>query len=448
MLRLRPIAPIAPIAIFAAIYGCSTQPSDAPAPVARTVTESSPAAQRASLDGASREALRARRAPAREQARAPVTADTATETRAAKGFAAHHQPEAQLLTEGGPVIAAPHVVPIFYAGDPETSTLVDFTGRLLTSHFWKQTVGEYGVGPGTVAAPVIRNEVAPPTLFDTEIEAWLKATLDAHDPSLPAPDANTIYAMFFPPGTVVEFTPSPGYPAPRSCKSFGAFHYEITLASGQKVAYAVMPRCDQGYRNYTGVEELTLAPAHEIAEIVTDPYPGTGATYDLLDFAGSADYTFEGGEVGDLCEFIPVSVASDTDVGYPVQRIWSNRAAAASHDPCLPALGPAYFNSAPVVGGTEIYSGEYARGITLPPGGTVTVDVELFSDAPTAPWTLSAKEIDSATLTFAFDQAQGRNGDKRHLTITRGLDQNLDVRAEIDSTLDGRTNTWPLLIGY
>jgi hypothetical protein len=453
---------IATFAILAAIYGCSTQSSDPSAPVASAapvVTAESHLAQRAPLDGArapldgaraSRDALRARRGPPRVGSIASTPDDAPDFAPAARRFAAHHDPAAQLLTEGGPILAAPHIVPVFFPGDPKMSTLVDFTQRYVASQFWQQAVGEYGVGAGTVGAPVIRDEVAPPTIFDVDIDAWLIAKLDAHDPLLPPPDANTVYALFFPPGTVVQFSPyAPGAPIAQSCTNFGAYHSSVTLASGQNVVEAVVPRCDQGYRSYTPAEQLTLAPAHELAEAATDPFPGGSAAFDLLDFNGSALGLVEGAEIGDMCEFIQTSVASNTDVGYPVQRLWSNRAAAASHDPCFPTLGSAYFNAAPVVGGTEVYPAGYVHGITLPPGGTVTLDVELFSDAPTAPWALAAREIDGlSTLTMTFDEPQGKNGDVRHLTITRGSDQSTVAQAEIDSTLDGKTNSWPLVLGY
>ena len=60
-------------------------------------------------------------------------------------------------------------------------------------------------------------------------------------------------------------------------------------------------------------------------------------------------WAFLGGEVGDLC----VSYRGDdsyTESGYVVQRSWSNKAAAASHNPCVPAPDPSsqpYFNVAP-----------------------------------------------------------------------------------------------------
>jgi hypothetical protein len=61
---------------------------------------------------------------------------------------------------------------------------------------------------------------------------------------------------------------------------------------------------------------------------------------------------------------------------------------------------------------------------TIPVGSSKTVDVDLYSDAPTpGPWTVSAQDLTSTladagpALSFSFDKTQGQNGDKIHLTI-------------------------------
>jgi hypothetical protein len=112
-----------------------------------------------------------------------------------------------------------------------------------------------------------------------------------------------------------------------------------------------------------------------------------------------------------------------------VQRVWSNRAAAASHDPCQPSGLSPYFNSAPVVTDTVSVTDPsgatfQTKGVTIPVGQTKTIELDLYSDAPTAgPWTLIALDVTSAlfggspVLALSLDKNQGRNGDKRELTI-------------------------------
>ena len=55
---------------------------------------------------------------------------------------------------------------------------------------------------------------------------------------------------------------------------------------------------------------------------------------------------------------------------------------------------------------------------------TKTIDIALYSDAPTTDW--AVKAIDAAQLfgspqelTFSWDKTMGNNGDVLHLTITR-----------------------------
>jgi hypothetical protein len=64
------------------------------------------------------------------------------------------------------------------------------------------------------------------------------------------------------------------------------------------------------------------------------------------------------------------------------------------------------------------------QGVHIPVGQSATVELDLYSDAPTSgPWHLSAVDFASAfmgqppELSFSFDATQGQNGDKVHLTI-------------------------------
>jgi hypothetical protein len=110
-----------------------------------------------------------------------------------------------------------------------------------------------------------------------------------------------------------------------------------------------------------------------------------------------------------------------------VQRYWSNAAAAAWHDPCVPAPSRPYFNAQAILGGTTAAPSQWTKGVTIPPGGRATIPVRLFADAHTGPWTLSASEEANPhftgdpwhQLSFHFDEPAGRAGDVRFLTIER-----------------------------
>ena len=86
-----------------------------------------------------------------------------------------------------------------------------------------------------------------------------------------------------------------------------------------------------------GVDVLTLALSHELVEAVTDPFVNSNPAYTGID----PDHilwaiAISGAEVADLCENEqPVSLVP-ADIGYPVQRIWSNVGAKAGTGPCVP----------------------------------------------------------------------------------------------------------------
>jgi hypothetical protein len=114
-----------------------------------------------------------------------------------------------------------------------------------------------------------------------------------------------------------------------------------------------------------------------------------------------------------------------------VQRTWSNKAAAASQDPCEPDGSVPYFNSAAVLTQTVTVSGSMegsftTQGIVIPVGGVGTVQLDLYSDAPTSgPWTVEAYDFSSlfggpTELEFSFGGKQmvtGKNGDTIELSI-------------------------------
>jgi hypothetical protein len=124
-------------------------------------------------------------------------------------------------------------------------------------------------------------------------------------------------------------------------------------------------------------------------------------------------------------------------------------------------VGLPFFQSAPVLGEEVTFtplpnSGSLVtKGITIPVGQSATVEVDLFSDAPTSgPWTVTAGDLLSRafgsygvtpTLSFSWDKTQGSNGDKLHLTITvTGASLFGGAHAfVVTSTLDGRYYEWP-----
>ncbi|MGH7329482.1 MAG: hypothetical protein ACREJX_14140, partial [Polyangiaceae bacterium] len=167
------------------------------------------------------------------------------------------------------------------------------------------------------------------------------------------------------------------------------------------------------------------------------------------------EFLLGGGEVSDMCAQALTSYYSPADLGSTVTRSWSNKAAKAGHDPCVPTDGTPYFNSMPLLNEDVSVGGQgTSKGVTIAVGATKTIEVDLFSDAPTTgPWTVTAEDSSALTgdtpeLVMTWDRLTGVNGEKLHLTIT--VDHASQYGAEgfiIESTLGDRTNTWAGLVG-
>jgi hypothetical protein len=343
-------------------------------------------------------------------------------------YPAPHPAPPQVVSFGGPVLATPHVVPVFFSdADPTiVSQVTDFLGKVGATSYWAACTQEYGVGPLKGDAAVMLPEAAPASIDDSAIQLWLAAALDADDPTFPAADDQAIYAIHYPPSTTI--TADFGGRVEQGCVDFGGYHSNITLDPPHGdigVTYIVMPSCGD-FDGFSGIDAITSAESHELVETVTDPYvttmpayvePDEPHLYWLAENGGS-------GEVGDMCEENLASFTKFPELDYVVQRTWSNASALAGHDPCVPPLpGEVYFNSAPELNDEVAYTLGGAtmgvHGIAVPVGHTRTLDLDLFSDGPTpGPWSVSAQELGSQNLLLDVGAGLGQNGQKVHLHIT------------------------------
>ena len=349
----------------------------------------------------------------------------------------------QVVTGGGPTLVAPKLVPVYFNNDDTgfTAQLTTFMNKLGASSFWLPAVSEYGVGAMSAAAPVQLKDDAPQSIDDSVIQTWLASKID--DGTLPAPDSNTIYAIYYPDGTTVTLG-SNG----TSCQDFGAYHDNITYKNVD-VSYAVVPRCS-GFGSSV-LDATTSAASHEFIEASTDPYPQTNTAYGQVDDDHILwEYVLGGGETGDMCAQFSASYVKPADLGFLVQRAWSNASAKAGHDPCQPADHSPYFNSMPVLNDKISIGGGATKGVHIPVGKSATVEVDLFSDADTGgPWTVSASDTSGAgAITFAWDRTSGRNGEKLHLTINAVAQTQYGAAGFIiKSKMNGRTTSWLGLVG-
>jgi hypothetical protein len=358
-------------------------------------------------------------------------------------YPAPHAPLPQAQSSGGPELVSPRLTSITFEGDPSAADLDSYLDALPGTQFWAATMGEYGIGLPTVAPPVHLQEAAPVQISDDEIVAWLTDKLDGTHDEFGVPDGNSLYILYYPAGTTVTLY------GLVSCGDYYAYHDSIVLGDGTEVAYAVVPHCDSA-DGLTGLDVLTSSASHEITEAASDPFPIDHPSHDHTD-SPSWDFTV-GGELGDLCQDQDSNYIKLDQTPYVVQRTWSNVAAAANHDPCVPApAGVAYFNSAPVLPTTIHPYGTEMPGILAHAGEKVTIELDLFSDGPTPGWSLSATEwfpgSAQPALAFDFSAPTGNNGDKVQLTVTVLADNQYGFEYFYMSSTRGEiVNVWPVVV--
>lgn len=326
----------------------------------------------------------------------------------------------QLIDLGGGVLASPKIQPIFFANDATLQAQIeDFATQLATSSYWTAIGSEYGVGAPTILPTIVVTTAAPTT--GQALKALVTGNLAGATPAWPY-DPDTIYSIFLPDG--ITYTDTDGS---KACDDWGAFHDEWIGAGNQSIVYALMPRCH--YPGFSDLDTLTDSASHEWIEASTDPRVETTPAWGDADPEHYVWAYIPAPEVGDYCEYL--DTAYQKLVGpYDVQRSWSNAAAKAGHDPCVPAPAQPYVAAAPVL--TEDVSIEgfdgniMTKGVTIPLHMSKTIDVQLYSDQPTdADFTVDAIDVagdfvgDTRELSFQWDKTTGHNGEILHLTITR-----------------------------
>ena len=141
-----------------------------------------------------------------EDARAPLDApgdeaDGAGDAADAATYPAPHPALPQEVTMGGPVLVSPRIVPITYDADPMRAQIEAFIPKLGASSYWKDVTSEYGVGPAKIGRPVHLGATAPTQIDDAAVKTWIASMLDGTHPEFDPPDGNTMYAIYYPPGT-------------------------------------------------------------------------------------------------------------------------------------------------------------------------------------------------------------------------------------------------------
>ena len=360
-------------------------------------------------------------------------------TDAAAFTEAPHGPLPQLKYQGGPLLLTPKIVTVTFDGDANASALETFDDAIVGSAWWTEVTAAFCNGAGACIGPGssgghVELTTAPAMSYTDSTSGGpsslqLFVSQEVASGAFPAPDANTLYVIYFPASTTITLGEG-GDESGTSCEQFGGYHNSLVATPGAaRTAYVVIPECAprQG-SNLDPLQSLTFAASHEIVEASSDPVQTTTTLGYYLDLGDETVLGWDlvaGGEAADLCVDVTGLHQDETTAeGYMVQRIWSNANAAAGIDPCIPV--PAhdiYFNVAPE--GTSSF-------IVLEVGQSATFEADAFSTAAMASWTLGGvdwasaqKEVNDPLLTFTFNGEKSvvvNNGDKVQITVTLDAD--------------------------
>jgi MYXO-CTERM domain-containing protein len=222
-----------------------------------------------------------------------------------------------LTYRGGPVLAHVKVNTVYWGSNVAfsgtgTQSLDAFYTAVTQSAYYDwlieyKTTSQPSVGRGTFGAQYMYTAGKTGSITDATIQSSLGTLIDGG--KVPAPDADTLYAIHFAPG--ISITMSDGS---ASCSVFCAYHGSFNHG-GKAVFYAVNP--DQGGACAGGCggdastfNNTTSVASHELVEATTDADVGQN---------NLAWYNDSKGEIGDICNAQQGKVGS-----YVVQKEWSN----------------------------------------------------------------------------------------------------------------------------
>lgn len=354
---------------------------------------------------------------------------------------AAHPAYPQVPNLGGPRLPHPQVYTVTFGSDARAPQLEAFAQWIVGSQ-WLATVGaEYGIGSGSAAGAVHDPQTPPAAITSAEIEAYLGSGVTSGaipKPAAPFTLADALYVVYYPQATHITTTFVDGI-IKKSCTDFGGYHGEVHQ-NGLDFAYAAIPTCGGNIPGLDAVGTVEEIVSHEILEAATDAMPITAPAYQLHADPEDAWYsTFEFEvELGDMCEAPTRFVMED---GFPAQRTWSNAAAAAGGEPCVP-VDP----SLPVYGISAPTATQHVAA-----GSAVDIPVTGWSTGPLADWQLTPEFFGGTRLTVQVRNPTLNNGVATmvHVAVPASVASGSHASYALVSahTTDGSDGTmWPLAI--
>jgi hypothetical protein len=338
---------------------------------------------------------------------------------------------------GGPFLRSPAITTVTFTGDDpaRVARLERFGEQVAQSDWWRAVTDSYCakpadcIGLGKAARSVRLDKALPRRVRDVDVEALLEA--EALSGTLSTLDGHALVIAYLPAGVVMSDAFSPRY-----CDAGPRAFHRLLRAADISIPFAVIPRCGDE-------AETTITASHEILEATTNPDPNKPG-FRLP--AGSATVAFAGlgAEPADPCNLINRDRPRAAVGRFAVQRAWSNRAAAAGTDPCVPARPErpylALIPRTPIV---RLSS----------PGARTSIVLDGVSDRPVERWTVSVRDLTAEDdgmpyVDARIDRTQVVSGDT--ITLTLKL-LRVSPRRQLSiiglmSRLDGQQHVWPLAV--
>jgi hypothetical protein len=260
------------------------------------------------------------------------------------------------LLVAGPdgVMASPKLVTVVAQNETLAADLFQFADELIASSWWPAVSTEYGVGPISqsihITGPAITTNPN-----GAEMEQYITNAIANHPEA--QPNGSTIYMLYLPDGIdSVDETFMPPL-TNTDCQLYGGYHQPLGMGPDN---WAIGQRCTQGGSTMLQLDTLTETASHEIAEAATDPLDGyaLNGTSDTMPWVDDVWAQFYGGSVenGDLCGETEIRLGR-----FIYQRIWSNRAARAGGDPCVPTIAEPYYSTSAPQGWYQVAPGATVR---------------------------------------------------------------------------------------
>jgi hypothetical protein len=240
---------------------------------------------------------------------------------------------------------------------------------------------------------------------DTNISDELTAQINATN--LPAPDADTLYFVFFPQSKTITAG------SDNSVVNFCAYHSTVQFSQSQNLRYAVVPygSSDNGCGGSIGIGNTQSVASHELIESVTDP--DVGVATDPGPPLGW--YDMQNGEIGDICNGQQGTLTGTDTFHYKVQLQWSNQ-----NNVCE-ASGAARTIS---VGDASVVEGDtnyryLSLPVTLSSASNATQTVQYtVQGGPSNGMTATAGvDFNSSTGTVTFTPVNGRTPTVQYINV-------------------------------